>query len=717
MQMLLFCAFIIVCLSIAFFFRSAPTQGSFTELKLTTEALSDAQTALLNRIEALENKNTLSAETQEQVLSNTTDQSENTATGTVVLTSNASALTLPEEETTPLPQSVTTVIDASEVDLENDVTGVLPISMGGTGKTSFSKYGILYGNNTAGLESLTPGNEGYILSSQGVDKSPIWIPLPETDSVFESLQVGDDAAFTVQTDGKIMHTFAGEESAFSIAGNNIDDGTLHLTHSRRAGTNDASASALAIRLEGTGTSANGITVNAASGTSGKLLTLQNQAEEVFGADVNGNVAFAGNLTQGSYGTDTNFTKFGNTVGDQFFLGTNGAFRVQRAGSNSEAFRVQINGDTQGRWRGTSDGSLQWGDGTNAQDVTLRRGSAGTLLLTGGMTLNNANNSYNTVIKGTADSNLFFVNAALNNIGIGTSTPRAPLHIHKNALGSSAFIINQLGTGPLLSASSSGASVFRVDNTGGIRTVASICVKAGMNTNCSGSTAGTVYASNTTVQAADVAENYISEQPLEPGDIVIPAGDGNDQAVAKSTTPYQSQAIGIVSTNPGITLNSDARIDEKHPHLHPIALQGRVYLKVTAKNGTIAPGDLLTPSDIPGVAMKATKSGTIVAKALDAYANDEAVGKIMAFVSISYHGFGDRTVAEAPQPKKGTVTLAAGKTEVDVRAASSENDAHLFVEPEDVPIATATKKTSDDTFTIRTLSPQESDVTLHWWLVE
>ena len=80
------------------------------------------------------------------------------------------------------------------------------------------------------------------------------------------------------------------------------------------------------------------------------------------------------------------------------------------------------------------------------------------------------------------------------------------------------------------------------------------------------------------------------------------------AVIKATSPYQQTLIGIISTNPGVDLNSDAQTDQSHPYLYPIALQGRVPIKVTTSNGPIQPCDAITSSAIPGVAMKADGSG-------------------------------------------------------------------------------------------------------------
>lgn len=712
------------------------------DIQETSNELLSTQETLFDKIKKLERTQYHQASVVQEVLSDSTKQVEPTTSTEYVLapseatTANQMSEALQvsgEKETVIIKETITqnTITDTGvhPVDLANDVKGMLAIAMGGTGRSSFPNHGLVIGDISSGLGSLLPGEEDYVLTSQGTSADPEWMPLPEQSNDFDSITVGSTDAFMIASDGSINQTYSGNNhamqlvnestsatsSALILVGNNTASGTMRIIHQRAVGQDDTSATAMQIALQGGGTSADGIVVDAEDGTNGKLLRLQNKSVDAFSVDSSGNVEVRGSITQGSYGANTSYLKYGTNTGDQFFIGTTGAFRIQRASSNSEAFRVQINGDTQGRWRGTSDGSLQWGDGSNPQDVFLKRGGAGTLQLTGGILINNANDTYNTVIKGANDSNLFFVNAATNAIGIGISNPKAPFHIHKNGQGFAAMIVNQTGSGPALSASVSGQTKFVIDSNGA-RSYGSLCVKAG-NSSCVGTNPGTIYANNTTVQAADVAENYISSETLEPGDIVMPASDGNNRAIKKTTSPYQPQAIGIVSTEPGITLNSAAKTDKEHPYLYPIALQGRVYLKVTGENGSINPGDVLTTSSLPGVAMKATTSGPIVAKALDSYDSDDPsqVNKIMVFVSVS--SYVSQETTRPKNKRSGVITLPEGQTETILETPSVSDEAHLFIQAEGVPLATAYTKESSESFIIRIGSPQSTPVQLHWWIIE
>lgn len=177
---------------------------------------------------------------------------------------------------------------------------------------------------------------------------------------------------------------------------------------------------------------------------------------------------------------------------------------------------------------------------------------------------------------------------------------------------------------------------------------SVCIKDGQGS-CAGTTAGTIYAGNTSVQSADLAENYLSSQELEPGDVVSLSDDEHSMAVVKSTGSYQGSLIGIVSTKPGVTLNSDAATDSAHPYVYPLGLSGRVPVKVTLENGPIAKGDYLSSSSTPGVAMRATKPGIVIGKALENYNGTGQQNKILSFVNIMWYDPG------TPQENRANLT--------------------------------------------------------------
>jgi hypothetical protein len=109
--------------------------------------------------------------------------------------------------------------------------------------------------------------------------------------------------------------------------------------------------------------------------------------------------------------------------------------------------------------------------------------------------------------------------------------------------------------------------------------------------------------------ADLAENYTSSQQLLPGEVVI--GDKlNPENVIESTDPYQTNIMGVVSTDPGFVAGAYT------PDSYPIALVGRVPVQVSTENGPIHAGDYLTSASIPGYAMKATTAGRVLGTALE-----------------------------------------------------------------------------------------------------
>jgi hypothetical protein len=96
--------------------------------------------------------------------------------------------------------------------------------------------------------------------------------------------------------------------------------------------------------------------------------------------------------------------------------------------------------------------------------------------------------------------------------------------------------------------------------------------------------------------ADLAEHYKSSQNLKPGDVVM-FDYLDDHSVLQSTKPYQTELLGVVSTNPGFIAGAYTK------QSFPVALVGRVPVNVTLENGPIVAGDRLTSGTIPGFAMK------------------------------------------------------------------------------------------------------------------
>ena len=225
---------------------------------------------------------------------------------------------------------------------------------------------------------------------------------------------------------------------------------------------------------------------------------------------------------------------------------------------------------------------------------------------------------------------------------------------KFATGSGAY------TGNFIDLQNNNASVFKVTSGGvlsmGLSSTAATSAVCSSLANGTAPTAGVSYeirdCSSTPV--ADYAEMYPVENGIEVGDIVIPGQDivstydtntsggidwtkvkGNIAKLTKSTSSYQDNVIGIVSDNTNDFSSTGYNIkDTDHPM--PIALNGRVPVKVSSTSEAIKIGDYVTTSGEVGKAMKATKSGYAIGKALENWDPTSGKQTVMIFVEQGYY---------------------------------------------------------------------------------
>ncbi|MFO1507582.1 MAG: hypothetical protein U1F23_11030 [Lysobacterales bacterium] len=157
----------------------------------------------------------------------------------------------------------------------------------------------------------------------------------------------------------------------------------------------------------------------------------------------------------------------------------------------------------------------------------------------------------------------------------------------------ALIANNTGGGNIILGQNDAFTVFRVDGN------------------------GNVFAGTYQAGGADVAEFVPSTQSLEPGDVV--AIDSDSGGAFRLATMANSTAVaGVISTQPGLTMNTSEQDDKAARGEPRLALTGRVPVKVTDQNGAIRPGDLLVSSSVPGRAMRAPtnpRPGTVIGKAM------------------------------------------------------------------------------------------------------
>lgn len=91
------------------------------------------------------------------------------------------------------------VDNALDTDLASEVTGVLPVANGGTGKATLSTYRVLAGGTTAtgALQQVVAGTSGNPLVSNGSSALPSFQALTVTDCVSGIIQYPEEQDYVV----------------------------------------------------------------------------------------------------------------------------------------------------------------------------------------------------------------------------------------------------------------------------------------------------------------------------------------------------------------------------------------------------------------------------------------------------------------------------------------------------------------------------------------
>jgi hypothetical protein len=136
--------------------------------------------------------------------------------------------------------------------------------------------------------------------------------------------------------------------------------------------------------------------------------------------------------------------------------------------------------------------------------------------------------------------------------------------------------------------------------------------------------------------SDLAERFSQADGTvaEPGTVMVIDAD-HPGHIKPSTGAYDRKVAGIVSgagdIRPGLTLHQEGVAEGDTV----MAIAGRVYVKAEALSSPIAPGDLLTTSDIPGLAMKASDDarshGAVIGKAMTGL--ESGTGLVLVIVNL------------------------------------------------------------------------------------
>jgi hypothetical protein len=112
-----------------------------------------------------------------------------------------------------------------------------------------------------------------------------------------------------------------------------------------------------------------------------------------------------------------------------------------------------------------------------------------------------------------------------------------------------------------------------------------------------------------------------------GDIITSTPNG----YKRSTSPYDPQIFGVVSINPAVYFkNVTAKNDT------PVISTGDVMVLVSSQNGSIAIGDFITSSTMPGVGEKATDNGYVLGRAEQSYTSNDPKKTGLIMVTLQPH---------------------------------------------------------------------------------
>lgn len=185
-------------------------------------------------------------------------------------------------------------------------TPTLSVVQNGVSNTSTSGGGtVLVNNNT------NPGPAMVVYTNAGSGSTGRLVNIRSNNAAFDQPAFHIDYAGTA-TGAEILHTGTGQpgnalnvtstnqnDTAVGINGSEISRGSLKIVHNY-PGVSDANASALSLRANGTGTSAQGIFFDAENGgTTGNLIKMRNNGVDQFIMASNGGLYTSTNIQVGS----------------------------------------------------------------------------------------------------------------------------------------------------------------------------------------------------------------------------------------------------------------------------------------------------------------------------------------------------------------------------------------------------------------------------------
>lgn len=352
---------------------------------------------------------------------------------------------------------------------------------------------------------------------------------------------------------------------------------------------------------------------------------------------------------------------------------------------------------------------------NNGDITLTH-SADTLTWDGGSLAFNTDT--NVVLTGgvnglSFDTNVLSIDATNNRVGIGLTAPTTALEVSGDirlttsgdqiladtsgvdnklyvpsattrwtmeSAGSMVFVLDydNNNTGTTFSiyhdaADTGGTEVFRVTETG-VTTIGTFN-SAGTAALCWDNAGDSTVNDCSGAPVADYAELYPTDGTVEFGDIVATSnntttikrvetdrsGNASDpiaqqiSILKKTDKKNQNTVIGVASANWSDFSSTGHNVIDESSHPLPIALSGRVPVKIRGNSAHINVGDPIISSEEAGKAMRADGAGRIIGTALEEWSPQAPKEKILIYVNNTYY------YPELAMSQEGNLTISGNDT--------------------------------------------------------
>jgi hypothetical protein len=289
------------------------------------------------------------------------------------------------------------------------------------------------------------------------------------------------------------------------------------------------------------------------------------------------------------------------------------------GTTAPAARLDILGSN---WdTASTEGDLRIGSATHRLKIGIATGGGGaghaTIAAQGGV------NALSLGAGTTLATQRTLTITGAGNVGIGTTTPTGRLHIEHNSTLSSPTLRLHEVEADFARLEFTNSNTARRWHIAGLIGSAVADDRLNFWNSAAGDLLsirgdGTVAVKVLEITGADLAEKFPTTETLEPGTVVEIDPDNPGQ-LRKARGAYNKRVAGVVAGANGLSKGIILGNLEGSENHTPIAMSGRVWVHADATHEAIEPGDLLTTSDTPGHAMKASDPsrahGAVLGKAM------------------------------------------------------------------------------------------------------